>query len=128
MKIKEIFAALLVILATAGTVFGILGIENIRRSSYNYVLETVKVDKEAHWSISEMTFPVGEEAKIMIRNTDVVSHGFAIPEFEEGIEEIKAGQVREIVFTPDKTGTFQFYCTVWCSDRHMKMRGTIIVQ
>ncbi len=128
MKIKETVAVLLVILATAGTVLGILGIENIRRSSYNYVLETMIIDGEAHWTISEMTFPVGEEARIMIRNTDVVSHGFAIPEFEAGIVEIKAGQVKEIVFTPDKTGTFQFYCTVWCSDRHMKMRGTIIVR
>ncbi len=102
----------------------VLGADEIIMSSYNYELVAVN----GHWSINEITASVGKEVKILLRNTDVVSHGFAIPDLDVYIEEIKAGEVIDVTFTPDKKGTFPFLCTVWCSDRHMRMRGEVIVE
>jgi len=54
-------------------------------------------------------------------------HGFAIPALGIDLGEIKAGQSKIVEFTPDKAGKFDFYCTVWCSEYHMQMRGELKV-
>ncbi|MCP4404165.1 MAG: hypothetical protein GY801_43520 [bacterium] len=121
---NEIIAIVIFFLSTVGTFAVMLGADQIIMSSYDYELIAVS----GHWSINEMRVSEGKEVKVMLRNTDVVSHGFAIPDFDVYIEELKAGTVTEFTFTPDKKGTFPFLCTVWCSDRHMRMRGEVIVE
>lgn len=32
-----------------------------------------------------------------------------------------------IEFLASKTGTFESFCSVWCGERHMEMRGSIII-
>ncbi len=67
----------------------------------------------------------GEEVKLRIRNVDCVMHGFAIPDLEVDAGEIKAGHSVTVAFTPEQAGTYEFYCTVWCSEHHLQMRGTL---
>ncbi len=67
----------------------------------------------------------GEEVKLRIRNVDCVMHGFAIPDLEVDAGEIKAGHSVTVAFTPEEAGTYEFYCTVWCSEHHLQMRGTL---
>ena len=62
-----------------------------------------------------------------IRNIETVTHGFALPDFNIATE-IKAGEVRVVRFIPDKRGNFKFFCTIWCSPRHMEMTGELIVE
>jgi len=64
----------------------------------------------------------------MIRNIETVTHGFALPDFNIAVPEIKAGEVAVIRFKPDKRGVFPFMCTVWCSPKHMNMRGELVVE
>ncbi len=114
-------------LATFGTVLGIFAIEGFRRSQFYSVTLTARTTEHGNWYPREITLPLGKEARILIRNIDTVSHGFALPAFSVGVAEIKAGEVQVVKFTPDKEGVFPFMCTVWCSERHMEMKGKLKV-
>ena len=70
---------------------------------------------------------MGEEVRRRLRNVDTVSHGFAIPALDVFAGEIKAGHSTIVEFTPQKTGRYDFYCTVWCSKDHLQMRGVLEV-
>ncbi len=67
----------------------------------------------------------GDEVKLRIRNVDCVMHGFAIPGLKVDAGEIKAGHSTTVQFTPEEAGEYEFYCTVWCSEHHLQMRGIL---
>ncbi len=122
---NELIAIVLLLAVSLGAGIAVFGANQIYLSSYDYELKALN---GGHWSYSEMRVPVGKEVTILLRNTDVVSHGFVIPDFNVGVQELKAGEVVEVKFTPDKKGEFPFLCSVWCSDRHLQMRGILIVE
>lgn len=128
MKRNEIIAVTLMILVTVGTVLGILGIERYRSNKFFTVELTARAPENGNWYPRKIRAILGEEVRIRIRNIDTVTHGFAIPEFRVAAGEIKGGQVKVVKFTPDKRGEFPFMCTVWCSERHMEMKGELIVE
>src|SRR3989344_4904130 len=128
MQKKELIAVLLVILATVGTILGVLGIEKYRRQKFFTVELIARAPEHGNWYPRKIRLAYGKEAKILIRNIETVTHGFAIPDLNVGVDQIKAGEVKVVKFTPDKKGTFPFMCTVWCSERHMEMRGEITVE
>lgn len=116
------------ILSTVGIVLGVLAVEKYRRGQLYTVELIARTTEHGNWYPRRITVPVGEEVKILIRNIDTVSHGFAIPDFNVAVEEIKAGNVAVVQFMPDKKGIFPFMCTVWCSERHLEMTGELIVE
>ncbi|OGW93254.1 MAG: hypothetical protein A3G36_01285 [Omnitrophica bacterium RIFCSPLOWO2_12_FULL_45_13] len=128
MKKNELAAAALVFLATIGTVLGIFGFENFRKSRLYTVELIARAPDNGNWYPRKITVPFGKKVKILIRNIETVTHGFALPDFNVAVKEIKAGEVVVVEFTPDKKGTFPFMCTVWCSDQHMNMIGEIVVE
>lgn len=128
MKKNEFIAIALVILATAGTVFGIFSFEKYRRAKFFTVELIARSPKNGNWYPREIKVPYAKEVKLLIRNIETVSHGFALPDFNAAVKEIKAGEVVVVKFTPDKRGTFPFMCTVWCSDEHLHMTGKLIVE
>jgi len=87
-----------------------------------------RAPERGNWSPQSIQVEKGKEVTLVIRNVDVVTHGFYLPEFGISETEIKAGDVREVSFTPNVEGEFTFYCSVWCSDHHMNMRGTLTVR
>ncbi len=125
---NEKIAVILFILATVGAILGVFGIEKYRRSRFYTVELIARAPDNGSWYPKEIRVPLGEEVKILIRNIETVTHGFAIPDFNVAAGEIKAGEVAVVKFTPDKRGTFPFMCTVWCSERHLEMKGEIIVE
>ncbi|TAN58864.1 hypothetical protein EPN16_08415 [bacterium] len=139
MKKNEPVAALLIILATVGTVVGILAYEKYARSGL-YTVELIARSPlngnwlaripGGGWQSRKFTVPYGEETAIRIRNIETVSHGFALPDFkvEPPINEIKAGEVKIVKFVADKKGVFPFMCTVWCSNEHLQMNGEMTVE
>lgn len=128
MKRNEYIAVFLVFLATVGTVFGIFGFERFRRSKLFTVELIARAPNNGNWYPRQVHLPHRKEARLLIRNIETVSHGFAIPEFGVAVKEIKAGEVAVVKFTPEKKGTFPFMCTVWCSDEHLQMNGEIVVE
>lgn len=127
MQKKELIAIILVALATLGTIFGAFGFERYRRQEF-YVELIACAPEHGSWYPGKIKVPYGKEIRILIRNIDTVTHGFAIPDLNIAVKEIKGGEVKVVKFTPDKNGILPFMCTVWCSERHLEMRGELIVE
>mgnify|MGYP001578564063 CR=1 FL=1 len=128
MKKNEFLAIVLVFFSTVGTLLGILAFEKFRQTKFFTVQLIARAPEHGNWYPRKITVPFGKEVKILIRNIETVTHGFAIPDFNVAVKEIKAGEAKTVKFTPDKKGKFAFMCTVWCSERHMDMTGELIVE
>lgn len=87
-----------------------------------------RAPERGNWSPGTIEVEKGREVTLVVRNVDVVTHGFYLPAFGLSVSEIKAGDVTRLSFTPEVAGEFPFYCSMWCSDYHMHMRGTLIVR
>jgi plastocyanin len=68
----------------------------------------------------------GEKVKISLTSAGG-THDFVIDEFNARTERAGTGQSTSVEFTPDKTGTFEFYCSV-ANHRQLGMKGTLIVE
>jgi cytochrome c oxidase subunit 2 len=53
-------------------------------------------------------------------------HGFKLAQFQVQVD-IKPGAVEHVRLVPNKTGTFTFFCDVFCGDGHEDMSGIIEV-
>lgn len=83
------------------------------------------VAKRFEFTPSTITVSKGDKVVINISSLDA-THGFALSDF--GInEEIRQGEMKQITFVADKTGTFEFYCSVYCGTGHPDMKGKLTV-
>jgi len=73
-----------------------------------------------------ITVKKGIPVKLVITSVDV-SHGFSLPAFNIN-QRLSPGNTVNIEFTPDKEGSFSFFCNVFCGSGHGSMRGTLIVE
>jgi len=77
------------------------------------------------WEPATITAKEGELVRLIIHNADV-KHGLVIPDL--GIMEGDIPPEGAVIeFTASKVGTFEFFCSVWCGEGHMEMRGKIII-
>jgi heme/copper-type cytochrome/quinol oxidase subunit 2 len=127
MRRNEALAIILALLATAGTVGAALWYEHHRNETLQVVELLANSPLNGNWTPASLEVTKGKPVRLKIRNRETVAHGFSLPDFNVGITEIKPGQVFVVEFTPDRTGTFPFYCTVWCSDEHLAMTGKVVV-
>lgn len=78
------------------------------------------------WEPATITAKKGELVRLIIHNADVL-HGLVIPDLGVMEGDIPPdGAVIE--FMASKVGTFEFFCSVWCGEGHMEMRGKIVIQ
>lgn len=75
---------------------------------------------------NEIRVKKNQKIKIVFTNAQGI-HDFVIDEFNVKTETISGGKTAEVTFTPDKTGTFEFYCSVG-NHRAMGMKGNLIVE
>lgn len=68
----------------------------------------------------------GETVVLRLGSADVV-HSFAIPDLGVDPVEVHPGRFSSVTLTPSRTGTFRFYCTVVCGERHFAMQGEVVV-
>ena len=68
----------------------------------------------------------GDTVRITLKNSGGL-HDFVIDEFAAATKQITAGQEDTVTFVADKSGTFEFYCSVG-SHRQMGMKGQFIVE
>lgn len=74
---------------------------------------------------AEVTLKLGVPVVFEL-TADDVTMGFNLPDFKLRADVIP-GKVTRLPFTPDKTGTFDFYCDVFCGDGHEDMSGRMRV-
>jgi len=75
-----------------------------------------------------ITVQKGATVNIVVCNTDRQAHGFQIAHyFESNIETLDPGQVLKVSFTADQTGTFQIYCSIFCTIHLYMQNGQLTV-
>lgn len=73
--------------------------------------------------------PQGWRVKIKLINVEEqmdMTHGFAVEGYDVATS-IDPGEIRDVEFVADKPGLTWFYCTWFCSELHMEMRGYLHV-
>ena len=85
---------------------------NITAKSFSFEPSTITVKK-------------GDKVTLNITSVDV-THGFSLSAF--GVSETLApNTTKTVTFTADKTGSFSFFCSVFCGSGHGSMKGTLVV-
>jgi cytochrome c oxidase subunit 2 len=81
--------------------------------------------KKFEYTPSQITLKKGVPVVLEITALDR-DHGFKVPEL--GVRaDLKSGQVTRVRIVPERTGTFEFRCDVFCGSGHEDMSGEIIV-
>lgn len=69
---------------------------------------------------------VGDPVRLRLQSADVV-HTFSLPGLGIDPVEVYPGKTVELMLTPARAGTFEYYCTTVCGERHFAMRGQLEV-
>src|SRR3989344_5637245 len=85
----------------------------IDAKNYSFSPNTIKVKK-------------GDAVKITFKNSQGF-HDLVIDEYNVAVKQIKTGEQDTITFTADKTGSFEYYCSVG-THRALGMVGTLVVE
>ncbi len=72
-----------------------------------------------------LELPVDKPVKLAITSSDVI-HGFFIPAFRIKQDAVP-GVVNDVWFIPDKVGTYEIFCTVYCGIGHAHMLSKVKV-
>lgn len=87
---------------------------------------TVAGTSDFKFSLSEMRVKKGDRVTIVFTNVSGV-HDWKVDEFKAATRVLKAGESETISFVADKTGSFEYYCSVG-NHRAMGMKGMLIVE
>src|SRR5262245_47653428 len=98
--------------ATAAVPAGAESVVHMTAKKFEYTPSTITLKKGV---------PVILEITALDRD-----HGFKIPELGFRAD-LKSGQVTRVHIVPDRTGTFEFRCDVFCGSGHEDMSGEIVV-
>jgi len=113
---RRLFAALL-IGSAAGEVVRLAAQPanevSIAASRFEFTPETVKVK-------------AGQPVTLVLTSFDRI-HGFKMPEFGVRTDIVPDLETR-VTITPQKAGTYTFFCDVFCGDGHEEMSGTLVVE
>ena len=74
---------------------------------------------------SQFAVRVNQPVRLYLTSVDV-DHGFALNGYNIN-KTIKAGEITIIDFVPNKKGTFDFHCSVFCGLGHLGMKGKLFV-
>lgn len=78
--------------------------------------------KNFEFDVKEIKANVGDTVKLTVVN-DAGSHGIAIDAFNVNV---RGGETAE--FVVNKTGEFDYYCSIMCGTGHDTMQGKLIVK
>ncbi|TSC82274.1 MAG: plastocyanin [Parcubacteria group bacterium Gr01-1014_20] len=78
------------------------------------------------FSVSEMRVKSGDTVRVVFKNAEGF-HDWKLDEFGVKTKQLQAGQEETVEFKVDKTGTFEYYCSVG-QHRANGMKGRLIVE
>jgi len=89
-------------------------------------VRTIEVEAGMYYfKPSEIKVKKGEKVRIVLKNVEGM-HDFVIDELKVNSGIIQSGQTTEFEFVAEKTGEFEYYCSV-SNHRAMGMKGTLVV-
>jgi len=112
-------AIFLLVLALAASAAGV-------RAQAEEAGQVIKITaKRFEYNPNEITVKKGAPVTLEFTSLDRL-HGFSCPDL--GIRtDIPPGKASRVRFVPEKTGTFDFHCDIFCGEGHENMTGKIIV-
>lgn len=130
MNKRELLARFIVLLMLVGFPAGVLAhqysyLPAMQRDE-NVIHLIARTPEAGGWSPEIITVNKGDRVRLRITATDVV-HGFAIGQLGIDLGNIIPGEVKVVDFVANDVGRFTYYCNVWCSPYHPRMRGTLEV-
>ncbi len=88
--------------------------------------QVIKVTaKRFDYTPAEIRLKKGVPVVLEFTSQDVVM-GFNVPDLHARTD-IVPGVVTRVRLVPDKVGTFEFHCDIFCGAGHEEMSGTIVV-
>jgi cytochrome c oxidase subunit 2 len=82
--------------------------------------------KKFEYHPAKVTTKLAQPVILVLTSEDRI-HGFKMPDF--GLRtDIVPGQETRVSLTPDRAGSFTFFCDVFCGDGHEDMEGTLVVE
>jgi len=89
-------------------------------------VRTIEVEAGMYYfKPSEIKVKKGEKVRIVLKNVEGI-HDFVIDELKVNSGIIQSGQTTEFEFVAEKTGEFEYYCSI-ANNRALGMKGTLIV-
>lgn len=82
--------------------------------------------KNFSFSPATITVKKGDTVSLTLKNMGG-THNLKIDEYEVTTQKINDGQEDTVVFVADKTGSFEYYCSVG-NHRSLGVKGTLIVE
>ncbi|MFT3685631.1 MAG: Sec-dependent nitrous-oxide reductase [Phycisphaerales bacterium] len=104
------------------------GEEGVTREGNKVLIKTVAV--RSHFTPEHVEVNEGDEVTWRIVSTETTvdaTHGFCIGGYNINLS-LEPGEYTEVHFTADKSGTYPFYCTEFCSALHLEMMGYLHVK
>jgi plastocyanin len=130
MEHRELFARMTVGFILLGLPGLILGYQHwLRPEMYSTRMIDIRMaaPEAGGFSTSAIRMNIDESVTLRFSSSDV-THGIAIgPGIITDSGYIDPGDSKEIALSFDQPGTYTFYCNVWCSPNHWRMRGVIEV-
>ncbi|MBK1882073.1 cytochrome c oxidase subunit II [Luteolibacter pohnpeiensis] len=74
---------------------------------------------------NRLHLPIGRPIQLLMTSEDVI-HSLYLPSMRMK-QDVLPGKYVSLSFTPDKVGTFPFYCAEYCGTKHSAMIGEVIV-
>lgn len=81
---------------------------------------------EGQREINELHVPVDRPVELVMTSEDVI-HDFSVPAFRIK-HDVLPGRYETLWFTPDKIGSYHFFCTQYCGTDHASMIGSVTVE
>ena len=82
--------------------------------------------KKFDFAPASIELQVGVPVILELRSLDR-KHGFTVPDLKVDAQ-IEPGDVTRVRIVPDRAGTFEFHCSVFCGGGHEEMSGQIVVR
>jgi len=105
-----------------------VGSEGVTRDGNNVTVKMTAV--RSHYTPEHVEIKKGDHVTWTITNVERArdaTHGFAVPYYNINLS-LEPGESQTFTFDADRSGTFTWYCTEFCSALHLEMTGYFLVE
>jgi plastocyanin len=140
-NIKEIIAAIVVVITLVAIPYAIFGNAPWANSGSMRVIHLTAVTNDGVWTDAKvnasnywtqkykpahLVIQNGEKVLLRLSSSDV-THSFYVPELNIGPIIVDGGHTEEVVIQSEKPGNYTYYCIIVCGECHYYMQGTVSI-
>lgn len=128
---RELLALGIILLLVVGLPAAVFGYEYIMRPRAEQGLRVfdlvAQMPEGGGWQPERISVTQGDRVRLRLHGADVI-HSFVLGRTDVDRVVVQPGEVKSVEFVADAAGEFTFYCDIWCSPYHYRMRGVLEVR